>query len=892
MSEKELAKIYNPSEVEDSIYSIWLASGAFEPDDQADGETFTVVIPPPNVTGILHIGHVLNNTIQDVMIRRARMQGKITLWLPGTDHASIATEAKVTKMLKDKGIGKQDITREEFLKHAWEWTEKYGGIILQQLKKLGSSCDWKRTIFTMDERYTRAVLEVFVKLYNDGLIYRGKRMINWDPAGQTALSDEEVIHKEIKGHLWHFRYPIKDSDQYLVVATTRPETMLGDTGVAVHPEDDRYESIIGKTVILPLAEREIPVFADEFVDREFGTGCVKVTPAHDLNDFNMGKRHNLETVNILHPDGTLNNNVPSEFQGMDRFKARKAVLKALEKQGLLEKMEDHVHKVGHSERTNAVVEPYLSKQWFVKMAPLAEKAINSVADGSIKFYPERWVKTYNHWLENIHDWCISRQLYWGHRIPVWYCRGNDIGECKLECKNPIVSIVTPDCCPACGSRDLVQDPDVLDTWFSSWLWPFATLGWPLNEKDVNKYYPTQDLVTGPDIIFFWVARMIMSGLYLKNDIPFSNVYFTGIVRDHLGRKMSKSLGNSPDPLALIDKFGADALRVGMLLIAPQGLDILFTEDRIEQGRNFMNKLWNSARFVLMNLEKSPRNFYEIPEKSLDIADKWILSRLNSTIGRVDQAYKNYKLNEAVKIVHDYVWSEYCDWYIEMTKVRLYGLDDEKRETAMSVSVHVLRNILKLLHPYTPFITEELWTFLKRDEEGLLLVSSWPETNEKAIDEETEKIMALLQESISTVRNIRTNMNIAPGKKASLFVRGDNASTAILEKHSSYLDRLAKIETITCGMELKKPAQSATGVVRQMEFFIPLEGLINIDQEIARLEKQIFDYEGRLNAVNRKLDNENFVSRAPEKVVVNEKRKQNEYQQSLAKLRENLFSIQA
>ena len=891
MSEKELAKIYNPTEVEDSIYELWMKSGAFAPDDQSDAETFTIMIPPPNVTGVLHIGHVLNNTIQDVLIRRARMQGKNTLWLPGTDHASIATEAKVTKLLKENGINKHDISRDEFLEHAWEWTEKYGGIILKQLKKLGSSCDWNRTAFTMNADYSRAVLEVFVRLYNDGMIYRGKRMINWDPTGQTALSDEEVIHKEVNGHLWHFRYPIKDSDQYLVVATTRPETMLGDTGIAVHPEDERYQSLIGKSIILPLADREIPIFADDYVDKEFGTGCVKVTPAHDPNDFEMGKRHGLETVNIFHPDGTLNEKVPSQFAGIDRFEARKAVLKALEDAGLLEKTEDHVHKVGHSERTDAVVEPYLSRQWFMKMKPLAEKALGSVADGSIKFYPERWVKIYNHWLENIHDWCISRQLYWGHRIPVWYCRGNDVGECQLECKNPIVSVDTPDECPACGSKDLIQDEDVLDTWFSSWLWPFATLGWPQDEKDVQKFYPTQDLVTGPDIIFFWVARMIMSGHYVKNEIPFSNVYFTGIVRDHLGRKMSKSLGNSPDPLDLIDTFGADALRVGMLMIAPQGLDILFSEDRIEQGRNFMNKLWNSARFVRMNLEGLPEKIENISTDSLDISDKWILSRLNSTIKNVDNAYKQYKLNEAVKLVHDFVWSEYCDWYIEMAKVRFYGTDDGQKEIARSVSVHVLRIILKLLHPYTPFITEELWSEFKSEDDGLLLISDWPICDNGAINENIEKQIDLLQESITNIRNIRTNLNVPPGKKASLFVRGSREYTDLLESQHTYLERLAKIENLFCGENLEKPAQSAAGVVRQMEFFIPLEGLINFEQEIARLEKQISDFEGRLNAVNRKLDNENFVSRAPEDVVANEQRKQQEYRQSLDKLHNNLASIQ-
>mgnify|MGYP001476513708 CR=1 FL=1 len=539
-SEKELGKTYIPNLVEDKWYPIWEKSNAFKPAEN-DADSFTLMIPPPNVTGILTMGHVLNISIQDVLVRRARMQGKNTLWLPGMDHASIATEAKVTQMLKEKNINKQEIGREKFMKHAWKWKEKYGGIIIQQLKKLGASCDWDREIFTMDANYSNAVLEVFVKLYKDGLIYKGERIINWDPQGKTALSDEEVIYRETKGHLWHFRYPLKGEKEYIVVATTRPETMLGDTGIAVNPKDKRYKTLIGKSVILPIVNREIPIFADEYVDMEFGTGCVKVTPAHDTNDFNMGMRHKLELINIFHPDATLNDNTPENYQGLDRFAARDKVIQELDSLGLLDKIEEYENSVGHSERTNAIVEPYLSKQWFVKMKPMADMALQVVKKGEVKIYPERWVKTYNHWLENIKDWCISRQLWWGHRIPVWYCRGNDIGHCDINCKEPIVSIEKPDCCPTCGSKDLIQDPDILDTWFSSWLWPFATLGWPEENEDLNKFYPTQDLVTGPDIIFFWVARMIMAGKYFCNDIPFSNVYFTGIIRDSEGRKMSKSL---------------------------------------------------------------------------------------------------------------------------------------------------------------------------------------------------------------------------------------------------------------------------------------------------------------------------------------------------------------
>jgi len=891
MSEQELAKIYQPNEVEDQIYSTWLNSGAFSPDENSNTESFTIMIPPPNVTGVLHIGHVLNNTIQDVLIRRARMQGKNTLWLPGTDHASIATEAKVTKMLADKGINKKEITRDEFLNHALQWKDKYGGIILKQLKKLGCSCDWDKTVFTMDKKYSNAVLEIFIKLYNDGLIYRGTRMINWDPVGQTALSDEEVIHKEVNGHLWHFKYPIKDTDKFLIVATTRPETMLGDTGIAINPDDERYTHLIGKSVILPLVNREIPIFTDAYVDKEFGTGCVKVTPAHDPNDLEMGKRNNLNSINIMNPNGELNENVPTEFQGVDRLIARKLVVEAMEKLGLLEKIEDHIHQVGHSERTHAVVEPYMSKQWFVKMESLAKDALEVVNDGKVKFHPERWTKTYNHWLDNIQDWCISRQLIWGHRIPVWYCRGNDMDSCQLACKEPMVSIQKPDSC-ACGSTDLVQDPDVLDTWFSSWLWPFATLGWPQDEKMVQKFYPTQDLVTGPDIIFFWVARMIMAGLYVKKEIPFSNVYFTGIVRDEQGRKMSKSLGNSPDPLDLIEKFGADALRVGMLLIAPQGLDILFAEERIEQGRNFMNKLWNSARFVTMNIENDlPAPLSTLLDDQLDISDKWILSRLNKTIQNVNNAYSQYKLNEAVKIVYDFVWSEYCDWYIELAKVRFYSEDDEKAETARIVSVHVLRAILKLLHPYTPFITEKLWKTFSRKDDCLLISSMWPESDSNKINDNAENEMKLIMATISTIRNIRSNLNVSPSRTAPLFVRGESELTSILKSQEEYLERLVKVNELTVGEKLEKPAQSATGIVNQMELFIPLKGLIDIDHEVERLEKQIADFNGRLGSVNGKLNNENFVARAPESVVANEKRKQSEYVDSIKKLEENLKSIQ-
>ena len=872
-SEKELSTVYSPSQVEEKWYPIWEQSGAYKPAKNGK-DSFTLMIPPPNVTGILHMGHVLNNTIQDVLVRRSRMLGKSTLWLPGMDHASIATEAKVTKMLKEEGINKREIGREEFLNHAWKWKEKYGGIIFKQLKKLGASCDWDREKFTMDEDYSKAVLKVFVDLYNDGLIYRGERIINWDPQGQTALSEEEVIHKDTKGHLWHFRYPLSDGSGHLVVATTRPETMLGDTGVAVNPKDDRYTNLVGKTVLLPIVNREIPIFSDDYVDMDFGTGCVKVTPAHDPNDFDMGERNNLDIINIFHPDASLNENTPKEYQGLDRYQARKKILAELDKLGFLEKTEDYEHSVGHSERTDAVIEPYLSKQWFVKMQPLAEPALEVVKEGKVKIYPERWVKTYNHWLENIKDWCISRQLWWGHRIPVWY-KGDEI----------YCGLIKPE------EDGWVQDPDVLDTWFSSWLWPFATLGWPEETEDMKKFYPTQDLVTGPDIIFFWVARMIMAGLYFCKEIPFSNVYFTGIIRDEQGRKMSKSLGNSPDPLDLFEKYGADAVRVSILMIAPQGLDILFNEERLEQGRNFMNKLWNSARFIRMNLDEGPlENLSNLDDEKLDSTDRWILSRLNNVIEEIDKAYSEYKLNEAIKKVYDFTRADFCDWYIEFAKTRFYGEDGEDKKTAQIVSVHVMRIILKLLHPYAPFITEELWASFKNPDENLLISESWSESESKRINTDIEQEIQILMDVISAIRNIRASLNVSPAKEADLSIRGNENMCDSLCKNENYLQRLAKLNDIRFGENIAKPPQSATAVVKGLEIFVPLAGLIDINKEVERLEKQIQDMEGRLNAVSRKLDNQNFVERAPEDVITHERNKMQNYQADLSKLLQNLESL--
>tara|TARA_B100000131_G_scaffold322885_1_gene378565 strand:+ start:1516 stop:4140 length:2625 start_codon:yes stop_codon:yes gene_type:complete len=872
MSKKELSKVYEFSNIENKWYQAWEDSDSFKPNDNQ--ETFTIMIPPPNVTGILHIGHILNNTIQDILIRKARMEGKSTLWQPGTDHASIATEAKVTKMLKDKGIEKKEIGREKFLDHAMDWKEEYGGTILKQLRRLGASCDWDKTKFTMDEDYSKSVNETFVKLYKDGLIYKGERMVNWDPVGLTALSDEEVIHKETPGKLWHFKYPIKDSDTFLVVATTRPETMLGDTGVAVNPNDKRYKELIGKTIILPIVNREIPIFADDYVDMDFGTGCVKVTPAHDPNDFEMGQRNNLETINIMKPNACLNDNVPDNYKNLDRYQARKQVIDNLDSLGLLEKIEDYTHQVGHSERTDAVIEPYMSEQWFLKMENLAKPALDAVNSGEIKFYPKRWTKTYNHWLENIKDWCISRQLWWGHRIPVWY-KGD-----KIYC----------DTKPPEGDG-WKQDEDVLDTWFSSWLWPFATLGWPEDTKELKRFYPTQDLATGPDIIFFWVARMIMAGYYFMGEKPFSNVYFNGIIRDSEGRKMSKSLGNSPDPLDLMDKYGVDALRVSLLMIAPQGLDILFSEDRIEHGRNFMNKLWNSARFITMNIDSEIDDFINQPNiDDLDPTDLWILSRLNSTIKDVDNAYQSYKMNDAVKIVYDFVYSDFCDWYIEFSKTRFYGSDEKDRKTALNISVYSIRTILKLLHPYTPYITEELWSNFSISEENMIILESWPKSDSKLINKDIEENLDLIKKTISSIRNIRAEMNIPMGKEIDIIIKASENNVEIFNALKPYISRLAKIGEIKIDSKAKKPEQSASIVINSNEIFIPLKGVIDISIEIERLKKQLDAYNGRLKNVNNKLNNDNFINRAPKDIIENEKRKQSDYQLTIKKIEENLKSF--
>lgn len=877
---KELSKIYDPKLVEDAWFKHWETQGYFHSTPNKKKPSFCVMIPPPNVTGMLTMGHVLNNTMQDILVRKARMEGYETMWLPGTDHAGIATQARVEKHIREtEGKTRHDFGREKFVERIWNWKEQYGGMIIRQLRKLGVSCDWERERFTLDEGLSKAVREVFVSLYEKDLIYKGKRIINWCPVSHTALSDEEVIYREENGHLWYFKYPVKgEKDRYLVIATTRPETMLGDTAVAVNPKDERYADLVGKTIMLPLANREIPIVEDDYVDMEFGTGAVKITPAHDPNDYEIGLRHELEFVNIMNEDASMNDSVPEKYKGMDRYECRKAIVKDLDELGLLEKIEDHLHKVGYSERAHVPIEPRLSEQWFVKMEPLAKPALEAVNSGKIKFNPERWVKTYNHWLENIRDWCISRQLWWGHRIPVFTCL--DCGWESAEREDPTV-------CPVCGSKRIKQEEDVLDTWFSSWLWPFSTLGWPEKNEELAYYYPTDDLVTAPDIIFFWVARMIMAGLEFMDDIPFKNVYFTGLIRDMQGRKMSKSLGNSPDPLDVIDQYGADALRYGMMLIAPKGHDILFDTSQIELGRNFMNKLWNASRFVLMNYDESiiPG---ELPkEADLETPDQWILAELKNTIGSVNHHLKEYRFNDAAKDIYDFTWNYFCDWYIELIKSRLYGSDEKKKATALQTAIYVLRSIVKLLHPYAPFITEEIWQSVKRDDEKDIMVSDWPKANELPGSDEAVKDMTLVMETITAIRTIRSEMTVPPSKKADVLIGGGNeTSRSILKTQHNYIENLAKVGELTIDKTVEQPELSSSAVVGDLEIYVSLAGLIDVDKEKERLEKDIASYEGRIKAGKAKLNNPNFVSRAPEKVVEHERNKLAGHEETLALLKEN------
>jgi len=920
----ELPKAYNPKEAEEKWYPLWEEHGFFHANVNTDKKPYTIVIPPPNITGILTMGHVLNNTIQDVFIRWKRMQGFESLWMPGTDHAGIATQNVVEKSLAKEGKTRHDLGREEFLKLVWKWKEQYGGTIIKQLKKLGTSCDWERERFTMDDGLSDAVQEIFIRLYKKGLIYRGKYIINWCPKDHTAISDDEVNFTEQHDHLWYIKYPIKDLNEYAIVATTRPETMLGDTAVAVNPKDERYKHLVGRTVILPLANREIPIITDEIIDMDFGTGMVKVTPAHDPNDYWIGERHNagigqrhyMAPINIFDISAKTNEKVPEKYQAMDRFEVRKQVVKDLEALNLLVKTEPYTHNVGRCYRCDTIIEPYLSDQWFVKMKPLAEPALKAVLNNNIKFYPDKWIKVYEHWMANIRDWCISRQLWWGHRIPVWYCVGDDL--CKIECKQPIVSRTKPEKCPHCDSTNFRQDEDVLDTWFSSWLWPFSTLGWPQEKSELRYFYPTDTLVTAPDIIFFWVARMIMAGLEVMGDvpqhdgtprkrledkIPFKNVYFTSLIRDMKGRKMSKSLGNSPDPLDVIAEYGADALRFTILYLAPLGQDVLYSNEKCEIGRNFANKIWNAGRFLLMNKEqlesakpddsKLKTQNSKLSDLHLDLADRWMLSRLHSTMRDLNETLDKFEINQATKILYDFIWHDFCDWYVEMIKGRLYG--DESQETKQIVlrrAINIFDQALRLLHPFMPFVTEELWQHLEdRTQDESIMISAFPECNEKWIDKKTESEMAFVQNSINSIRNVRGELSIPPSKDIEIIISfSDNSKETIIKKYQSYFQRLARVIRITGLTDSAKPKQSASAVVDGGEVFIPLAGLIDIGAERERIQKEITHAEAMVENIEKKLVNENFVNRAPKEIVEKEREKLDNFKTNLDKLRNNLAAL--
>jgi len=882
---KEIEKVYDPKKVEEKWYQFWLEGDYFHAEPNPSKQPYTIVIPPPNVTDVLHMGHALNNTIQDILIRFKRMQGFETLWLPGTDHAGIATQNVVERNLQKEGLTRHDLGREKFVERVWEWKERAGSTIIEQLKRLGCSCDWARERFTLDEGLSKAVIEVFVRLYEKGLIYRGQYIINWCPRCQTAISDEEVEHKEYQGSLWYIQYPLKDSKKRITVATTRPETMLGDVAVAVHPKDPRYKGLIGKIAILPIMEREIPIIADELVDPKFGTGAVKVTPAHDPVDFEIGKKHNLKPICVMNGDGRMNENA-GKYQGFDRFKCRKALVAELKSRGLLKKIEKHDYAVGHCHRCHTIIEPYLSEQWFVHMKPLAEPALRVVREGRLKFHPERWTKVYISWMENIRDWCISRQLWWGHQIPVYYCE---------DCNHQMVKREKPQICDKCGSTKIRQDEDVLDTWFSSWLWPFSTMGWPEETDELKYFYPTDTLVTGPDIIFFWVARMIMAGLEFMGDIPFKDVYIHGIIRDEQGRKMSKSLGNCIDPLEMIERFSADSVRFSLIMLTSEGQDISLTESKFEMGRNFSNKIWNAYRFLAMNLEGD----YQVDlnsllqEKEIELADRWIISRYNATIRQVTQSLERFQFNEALNAFYSFFWHDYCDWYLELIKPRLYRSGDKRsREIALGCASAIMKGSMKLLHPFMPFITEEIWQNLKTREEESLVISEWPKWDEGAIDEVSQERMSLIQEVIRAIRNIRGEMNVPPNKRADVYIKGADAELMeILKGNQGYLENLAKVGNLILDREMEKPRFSASAVVRGLEIFVPLEGLIDIQTERARLTKEVTRIERQLVSLNQKLNNQDFLQKAPKEVVEREKRRKEEYEMTLEKLQKNLASLE-
>ncbi len=878
---KELAKTYDPKGLEDRLYQKWLDNGYFHAKVNKDKKPFTIVMPPPNVTGQLHMGHALDETMQDILIRFKRMQGYEALWQPGTDHAAIATEVKVIEKLKEQGIDKADLTREEFLEHAWAWKEEYGGKIINQLKKLGASADWERERFTMDEGCSKAVQEVFIKLYEKGYIYKGSRIINWCPVCQTSISDAEVEHEDQDGFFWHINYPVVGEEgQFVEIATTRPETLLGDTAVAVNPDDERYQHLIGKMLKLPLTDREIPVIADEYVDKEFGTGCVKITPAHDPNDFEVGKRHNLEEINIMNDDATINE-LGGKYAGMDRYEARKAMVKDLEKMGLLVKVVPHSHSVGTHDRCGTTVEPMIKPQWFVKMDEMAKAAIEALKDGELQFVPERFDKTYLHWLENIRDWCISRQLWWGHRIPAYYCD---------ECGETVVAREMPEVCPKCGCKHLHQDEDTLDTWFSSALWPFSTLGWPDKTEEMEYFYPTDVLVTGYDIIFFWVIRMVFSALEQTGKAPFHHVLIHGLVRDSQGRKMSKSLGNGIDPLEVIDKYGADALRLTLITGNAPGNDMRFYWERVEASRNFANKVWNASRFIMMNLEKA-----EVPAQidlsELTAADKWILSKFNTVAKVVTDNMEKYELGIAVQKVYDFIWEEFCDWYIEMVKPRLYNDEDTTKAAALWTLKTVLGGALKLLHPYMPFITEEIYCTLNPQEESIM-ISSWPEWKTEWNFEKEENDVELIKEAVRSIRGVRTEMNVPPSKKATVYVVSEEETVRDTFMNGKvFFATLAGASEVLVQEDKSGIAEDAvSAVIHQAVIYIPFAELVDIEKEIQRLEKEEVRLEKELARVNGMLGNERFISKAPQAKIDEEKGKLEKYTQMMEQVKERLQQL--
>ncbi|HHX60856.1 MAG TPA: valine--tRNA ligase [Epulopiscium sp.] len=877
---KNLEKIYDPSQAEDRLYKKWMDNGYFHAEVETDKEPFTIVMPPPNITGQLHMGHALDSTLQDILIRYKRMQGFNTLWVPGTDHASIATEVKIVEKLAKEGIKKEDLTREDFLKHAWKWKEEYGGIITDQLKKLGTSCDWERERFTMDDGLSEAVQEVFIKLHEKGYIYRGSRIINWCPVCETTISEAEVEHEEQEGSLWHIRYPVVGTDEYIQIATTRPETMLGDTAVAVHPSDERYAHLVGKMVMLPLVNKEIPIIADHYVEKEFGTGVVKITPAHDPNDFEVGRRHNLEQISVIDDRGTMND-LAGKYANLDRYDARREIIKDLEAQDLLVKIEKHTHNVGTHDRCNTTIEPMIKAQWFVKMEELAKPAIEALHKGDLNFVPERFGKTYLNWLDNIRDWCISRQLWWGHRIPAYYCQ---------SCAEIVISREKPDKCTKCGSESFVQDEDSLDTWFSSALWPFSTLGWPEKTPELNQFYPTSVLVTGYDIIFFWVVRMVFSGIEQMGEIPFKDVLIHGLVRDDQGRKMSKSLGNGIDPLELISQYGADALRLTLVTGNAPGNDMRFYRERVEVNRNFGNKIWNAARFILMNYENEDLNLTVSPDE-LTGADRWIISKFNTLAKDVSHNMDKYELGIAVQKLHDFAWEEFCDWYIEMVKPRLYNQEDPTRAAALWTLRTVMIDTLKLLHPYIPFITEEIFMSLQ-DTEETIMTSNWPVYTEDRNFETEEKEIEMMKHAVRNIRNIRAEMNVPPSKKAQVFVVSEDATIRdIFKRGTVFFATLAGATEVIIQETKNNVADDAVStVIPGANIYIPLAELLDINKEIERLNGERKKLIGEVTRIDKKLSNQGFVSKAPAEVIEEEKAKRERYQTMLTQVEERITSL--